>query len=245
MSRQPARFALLVKHQAIPLAEVMAWMLPMVALVAFIIYPRSAAWGAEANFSIWQLVIPQMAGWFLFGMGIYLVSDHLRAYVAMGASRKRFAAAAGIALAGSAAILGLVALVGHQLEAWFYAREGWVHAVQGTGFLATSGQPWLLAVEVFLVALLFGLSGLLVGWSYQFTSPLPATLLLVLTALVPLGVGTGLLNDPRLLAPLGIADAVAGWGLSGRALASLAFSVVLFLIVRALLGGLAIRPRVP
>src|SRR5690554_4474815 len=216
MSRQPARLALLVKHQAIPLAEVMAWMLPMVALVAFIIYPRSAAWGAEASFSIWQFVIPQLAGWFLFSMGIYLVSDHLRAYVAMGASRRRFASAASLALAGSAVLLGLVALVGFQLEAWFYAREGWGHAVEGMGFLASSGQPWLLAAEVGLGALLFALSGLLVGWSYQFTHPLLATLLLVVTALVPLGFGTGLLSDPRLLAPLGLADAVAGLGLAAR-----------------------------
>ena len=243
MNTTPVPLTRLVKHTLRPVLNIIAWSalnLAVVASLAFILAPRL---GAHAEFSFVALGMTQVTVWFQFAMGISLVHEQLRAFISLGISRRRFAVAAGITLVISSALMAAIGLLAFQLEGTYYAMQGWEHTVIGESLFARTGNLSLLFIEGFTGGLVYAAAGLLVGWSYQSMRAPLATAMLLVTALLPLGLGTGLLSDPRLLAGLGLRGAADSLPVLLRPVLAVLFGVLEFLVARHLLSRLALRYR--
>src|SRR5690606_26478360 len=149
--------------------------------------------------------------------------------ISLGISRRRFAVAAGITLVISSALMATIGLLAFQLEGAYYAVQGWEHTVIGESLFARTGNLALLFVEGFTGGLVYAATGLLVGWSYQSMRAPLATAMLLVTALVPLGLGTGLLSDPRLLAGFGLRGVADALPVLLRPVLAVLFGALVFL----------------
>ncbi len=243
MKATPVTLKNVTRPLARDLLQVASWVLSMITLVAAIAYPRALAFGAEASFSIWAFFMAHAASWWLFGMAIYFVSECLRPYVAMGVTRRRFVMAAAVTLAAAALGLGLYASLGFLVEGWWYQRVGWEQNIAGDRFTQQPGAAFLLGLEVILRSALLGLSGLLVGWSYQKFSGWFASFLLLFTVGVPLTLVTVFLDDTEGLQRIGID--MSGWGQLASILILLLAAFALYLLTRELLSRTALKARVP
>lgn len=243
MNPVPAPLKDIIRPLARDLIQTVVWTLAIVSLVAVIAYPRAHAFGAELPFSMWAVIMPQLGGWFLFGIAIYFVGEYLRPYVAAGVSRRRFAAAAAIVLASAAAVFGLYAFLGFLAEGWWYRQVGWEQGFMNSGFLQERGAPALLGLEIFLRGIMLATSGLLVGWSYQALNAWLASFLLLFTAGLPFGLVSAFLDDPELVQFIGLD--LGDWSQLARAIALLLAAGGLYLLVRTLLSRTALKARVP
>lgn len=243
MNAVPVELKTVIRPLARDLLQVGIWTVSMITLVAVIAYPRALAFGAEPGFSIWALILPQVASWFLFGMAIYFVTECLRPYVAMGVTRRGFLTAAALTLALAALALGLYAALGFLVEGWWYQRVGWEHSIAGDRFTRQPGAAFLLGLDASLRGTLLGMSGLLVGWSYQRFNGWFASFLLLLTVGVPLTLVTVLLDDTQELTRIGIV--ISGWGQLASVFILLLTALALFWFARELLSRTALKTRVP
>lgn len=243
MNPQSVPMENVIRPLARDMAQVATWTMAIISLLALVAYPRAHAFGAEPTFSYWSMIVPQAAFWFLFGMAIYYVSDSMRTYVAMGVSRRRFAAAAGITLAATAVVLSVYGMVGYAVEGWWYSRVGWEHGPVSGGLSADSSSVWLVGLEIMIRALLMAVSGLLVGWSYQRLNAWLASFLLILTAVLPFGIAVVFLGESPELERLGVY--VGDLSIVLRVAIALLITFALYLLARELLARTPLKARVP
>lgn len=220
--------------------QVGSWTLAMITLVAVVAYPRVEAFGVEVPFSVAAIVLPQAAGWLLFGMAIVSVVASMRPFVAMGVTRRQFVTAAVTVLVSAAAILALYSIVFFLVEGWWYGRAGWNQEILRSDFVQQPGAAFLLGLEVFLRGTILAVSGLLVGWSYLALNAWLASFLLLLTAGVPAGLLSVLMDAPERVG-LDLSD----WSHLVRSTALLLIAGGLYLAARTLLSRVPLQARVP
>lgn len=205
------------------LRTIFLWFAGMVALVAGVIAPITLGrYIPELSFSVWELFAANAPAWLLFALGI-TCTQYMSVLLAQGVTRTHHAVATVIALAGTALLVVGLLLVGYAIEPLIYARE-----LQGTHIFTTPAQVHLVAAEYWTFGMLFGLVGVLTGYSYLKFHALLATALLPLTTAAPLGLGVLLIA----------ADAAAlrstwGWGLNAATPAGVGL-LTLFLIALVL-----------
>lgn len=243
MKPVPPTFKQAVSPLARDMIQVGAWILAMITLVAFVAYPRVQAFGVDVPFSAAAMVLPQAAGWLLFGMAIAFVVESMRPFVAMGVTRRTFAMAAITVLVGAAAVFALYTTVFFLIEGWWYERAGWTQGILNSGFVQEPGAAFQLGLEVFLRGAVLAVSGLLVGWSYQALNAWLASFLLLLTAAVPFGILSVFLDAPETVQRIGLD--LSDWSQLARSLTLLLFVGGLYLVARTLLSRMQLKARVP
>jgi hypothetical protein len=141
--------------------------------------------------SIWLLVAGSATRYWLLIIGILLVSQHLRRFVAGGATRREFFLAATALGAGIAVLAAIVVPLGHGLENAILTGAG----DRAPGYPAFSAGPALReAGRALATGLAYFVSGCLFAMAYYRYPPWIATALLVPCA-VPLVAGQALLGD--------------------------------------------------
>ena len=204
--------------------------------------------GADISFSLWENFVSSGPAWFTLAMGATAVTSFLPVLVAQGQTRGRFVAAAALALAALAVLLSIFVLVGYGAESLLNERLGWSMALVGEHTFDSRSQIFLVFSEYFVRYLLFGLVGILAGYGFYRAGGWWGTLLLLLTAALPLGLGNILLVQEFEIIRQGFASMTFVWvGLTTATVAglglTLAFELVLFFVCYALLRTVPIRTK--
>lgn len=218
------------------------------AIVALVFAVALTAIGADIPFSLWENFVASGPAWFTLAMGATAVSSYLSVLVAQGQTRGRFVAAATLAIAALAAVLSLFALLGFGVESLLNVGFGWQLALVGDHTFAARSDVLLIFAEYFVRYLLFGLVGILAGYGFYRAGGWWGTLLLLVTAVLPLGLGNILLVQELEIVRQGFASmnfvwvgattaTIAGLGLT------LVFEVLLFLACYLLLKTVPLRSK--
>jgi hypothetical protein len=184
------------------------------------------------------------AAWFLFAAGVLTVPVLLPVFVAHGITRRTFAVAGGLLVAG-ASVLGAAYLAACYLaERAVFAAAGRSPELQGTHLFSDTGQVQLVLAESALLLAGYQLAGWLVGIGYYRLGGLRGTLALPLTLLPLIGVESAL--NAAAQWPWQVVDLLSLRDAAGVPVAlglGLAVVAVSLLAVRRLTGTIPIRPR--
>ncbi|WNB87191.1 hypothetical protein [Cellulomonas sp. ATA003] len=133
----------------------------MVAVVLTVVLHRVD----ELEGSVWEM-LDQGPRWFLFAMGIAVVTGYLTAHVANGMTRRSFTAAATVAGLGVVAAYAVVTAVGYLVERAVFDARGWPTTLGSHHLYTDTGQIALVLAENGLVPAVYAASGLCVGAVY-------------------------------------------------------------------------------
>lgn len=218
------------------------------AIVAVVFGVALSAIGADIPFSLWENFVASGPAWFTLAMGATAVSSYLAVVVAQGQTRGRFVAAATMALAALAAVLSLLVLLGFGVESMLNTRLGWQMALVGDHTFDARSDVLLVFAEYFVRYLLFGLVGILAGYGFYRVGGWWGTLLLLVTAVLPLGLGNILMVQEFEIVRQGFASMNFVWvGVTTATSAglglTLVFEALLFMVCYLLLKTVPIRSK--
>lgn len=218
-------------------------------IVVLIFGVALSAIGADIPFSLWENFIASGPAWFTLAMGATVVTSYLPVVVAQGQTRGRFVMAATLALAALSAILSLFVLLGFGVESLLNTRLGWQMALLGDHTFDVRSQIVLVFAEYFVRYLLFGLVGILAGYGFYRVGGWWGTLLLLVTVVLPLGLGNILLVQEFEIVRQGFASMNFVWvGVTTATIAglglTLVFEVLLFFACYLLLKTVPLRSKV-
>lgn len=231
--------------------EIVIWFWALVLLVFGIAFPAISRAGGDLPFSIWENFAAHGPAWFVFSIGATAVTGFLPMMVASGMTRARFTLATTLSIVACALLMAALVAAGFRYEEYAFGAFGWQHSYNGAHVFASSAQVHLVVAEYLVRYLLFGIIGLLAGHGFYRAGGWWGTALLAFTVVLPLGIGSALLNvttgrgqtltELAQTAATGLGVGAAspmGLGLT------LAYAVALVIVARALLSTVPIRARV-
>lgn len=172
---------------------ILAWFAGIAGLiVAAVMIPLLQHFQPALQFSIWENFAAGGPSWFSLALGV-MAMQYLPTLVAQGVTRRRYVLAAGLALAVVALLAGVLVAAGYAVESRLYETVGMEATLRGDHAFASTNQYLLVIAESAVRALLFGLTGLLIGLSYYRFGGWLGLALLVVTCALPLSVGGSLL----------------------------------------------------
>lgn len=94
----------------------------------------------DVTLSGWNITAAQIARWFAFWIGVYLIHNLLPIAVAHGRTRREYLWQAALFAVLAGATLAVTARIGFLLETWLYQAMDWSRTTAGNGFL----EYWLM-----------------------------------------------------------------------------------------------------
>lgn len=161
-----------------------AWVAGIMA-TAVVVVPWIVLATGNEPFSMMSM-LTQGPRWFMFVMGIVLVSAHLGPHVAAGMTRRSFVSELTVALVGAALVLAALITAGFAVEHRVHTGLGWSAELLDNHVFTAGDQVGLVLLENAAVTPALAVSGMLVGATYYRLGGWRGTLLL------PLTVGAGL-----------------------------------------------------
>ncbi len=220
---------------------ILAWFAGIaVATIFLIALPVFQRFLSEVDSSLWEAFATTGPAWFVLGLGA-MAGQYLPVLVAQGVTRRRFVLAAGLALAATALVVGVLIAAGYLAEAQLFRRFDLAHTLRGEHLFGSISQYPLVVLESAVRSLHFGLVGLLIGLAYYRYGTWLGTALLPLTAFLPISIGLALLSlDPAAVA--------TSWqnlrGASGVGpLLLLGFELLLFVVCAWFASSLPLRTK--
>lgn len=181
---------------------VFAWFAGLATLVVIVLVPPMLQrYEPDVQFSVWETFAASGPSWFMFALGA-VAAQYLPVLVAQGVTRRRFIWATGMALAATALLVAASVVLGFVVEGHQYQRLGLNTALRHAHAYTAGDQYGLVMAESLAKSLLFGFTGLLVGLAFYRFGAGVGTALLVVTAALPLGVGSLLLSQQLGATPL-------------------------------------------
>ena len=119
----------------IPVFGTLVWLAPLWAVAALgnaVALWAIARWGSMDQ-SLWSNALAGWQRWPVAGAGFTMIAVFLPLFVTHGATRRRLAQSAFVAMGVFVAIGTAVITVGFALERIVYDRQDWVHAVESGG----------------------------------------------------------------------------------------------------------------
>lgn len=134
----------------------------------------------DVEISAWNVVTSQIARWFLFWVGIYVIHNQLPIAVAHGRTRREFLVAASAFSVVLALVMTVIAWAGFLVESAIYSVMGWNADAHGTVVAYFLMFLVWCAVGMFCAAVFdrFGAAGV-------FSVPMGLLLVMVTTAGIP------------------------------------------------------------
>lgn len=145
-----------------------AWLVyPAIGIPLVFVVVGSALHGAgELDRSVWEGADTAATRVFPFILGVIATPIHLPMLVAHGVTRHRFATAAGVMGALFATAAGIYLAAGFLVEQAVYGVLDLPQRINTSHLYDSAGQPYLVLLEVALLAMAYLLGGWLVGTGY-------------------------------------------------------------------------------
>jgi hypothetical protein len=215
-------------------ARLGVWLWGLLAVIA-VVLTTVLARVDRVRTSTWEM-LDQGPKWFLFAMGIMVVTGWFGPHVANGMTRRSFTAVTVAVTAATATGYAVAGAIGFLAERAVFAARGWPLELESEHLFSATDQVGAVVLELTVLGLVYGLSGLLVGAVYYRTGGWWGTLTLPLTV-GPVLVAEGLLRTGwvgTVLRPLADLDALpAGVVVAGCVLLAAALAAVTHAVLRA------------